>query len=288
MNITASLVKELRERSGAGMMECKKALVEHAGDIDAAMEYLRKSGAAKADKKAGRVAAEGRVVFAAEGSKAVLVEINSETDFVANDSNFIDFANKVANAAVGIDGDVEALKETSLGDDTVEVTRKALVGKIGENIQVRRLVRVNDGSNLTGYVHGGRIGVIVNLEGGDEDLARGIAMHIAAMNPRYVDASNVPADIVAKEKDIAMAQVADSGKPPEILEKMISGKVNKTLNEFCLTGQPFVIDTNLSVGQALKDAGAKVLGYERIEVGEGIEKAEDNFADEVMKQAGLA
>jgi elongation factor Ts len=187
--ITASLVKELRERSGAGMMECKKALSEHAGDIDAAMEGLRKSGLAKADKKAGRVAAEGRVVMAQEGSKAVLVEVNSETDFVAKDENFMAFAGMVAQTALTAGaGDVEALKNASMGGDTVEQARAALIAKVGENVQVRRMVRVDGTGNVAGYVHGGRIGVLVELKGGDAELAKGIAMHVAAMNPPYIAA----------------------------------------------------------------------------------------------------
>ena len=290
MEITATLVKELRERSGAGMMECKKALSEKGGDIEAAMEHLRVTGLAKADKKAGRVAAEGRVVLAQDAGKAVLVEINSETDFVAKDANFIAFADAVAKAALdsGV-ADVEALKAVPMDGVHVEQARQALVAKIGENLQVRRMARIDSAHNVGAYVHGGRIGVLVELKGGDIELARGLAMHVAAMNPAYVSPDQVPAEIVKKEKDIALAQVKDTGKPPEILEKMIGGKLNKALSEICLTGQAYVLDTNATVDAVLKKAGAQVLGFTRLAVGEGIEKpVGDDFATEVMKQAGLA
>ena len=290
MEITASLVKELRERSGAGMMECKKALTEKGGDIEAAMEHLRVTGLAKADKKSGRIAAEGRVALAQDTGKAVLVEVNSETDFVAKDANFIAFADAVAKAALnsGVT-DVEALKAESIGDGNVEHARQALVAKIGENLQVRRMARIDSANTVGAYVHGGRIGVLVELKGGDVELARGLAMHIAAMNPPYISPDQVPAEIVQKEKDIALAQVKDTGKPAEILEKMIGGKVNKALSEICLTGQAYVLDSNSTVDAVLKKAGAQVLGFTRLAVGEGIEKpVGDDFATEVMKQAGLA
>ena len=290
MEITATLVKELRERSGAGMMECKKALSEKAGDIEAAMEHLRVTGLAKADKKSSRVAAEGRVVLAQDAGKAVLVEINSETDFVAKDANFIAFAEAVAKAALdsGV-ADVEALKAVPMDGVHVEQARQALVAKIGENLQVRRMARIDSAHNVGAYVHGGRIGVLVELKGGDIELARGLSMHVAAMNPAYVSPDQVPAEIVKKEKDIALAQVKDTGKPPEILEKMIGGKLNKALSEICLTGQTYVLDTNTTVDAVLKKAGAQVLGFTRLAVGEGIEKpVGDDFATEVMKQAGLA
>ncbi len=286
--ITASQVKELRERTGAGMMECKKALTENNGDVNAAAEWLRKQGLAKADKKADRVAAEGRITTASTEGKAVLVEVNSETDFVAKDSNFIAFTDAVAEAALGA-SDIEALKGVALPTgETVEDARSALVAKIGENIQVRRMARIDSTHAVSSYVHGGRIGVLVELKGGDAELARGLAMHIAAMNPPYISPAHVPADFVAKEKEIALAQVKDTGKPAEILEKMVSGKVAKTVNELCLTGQPYVLDTNQSVEQVLKAAGAEVVSFVRLAVGEGIEKQEDDFASEVMKQAGLA
>ena len=291
MEITATLVKELRERSGAGMMECKKALSEKGGDIEAAMEHLRVTGLAKSDKKTGRIAAEGRVVLAQDTGKAVVVEINSETDFVAKDANFITFAEVVAKTALRSGAqDVEALKNavTSHGK-TVEEGRQWLVANIGENIQVRRMARIDSAHNVGAYVHGGRIGVLVELKGGDVELARGLAMHIAAMNPPYISPDQVPAEIVQKEKAIALAQVKDTGKPAEILEKMISGKVNKALADICLTGQAYVLDTNSTVDAVLKKAGAQVLAFTRLAVGEGIDKpVGDDFATEVMKQAGLA
>ena len=278
------------------MMECKKALTENAGNIKTAIEWLRKQGLSKADKKASRVAAEGRIVLAqgsnGSGGKAVMVEVNSETDFVAKDENFLSFANEVAKTALTSGAkDVEDLKtaKTSSGN-TVEEGRQSLVAKVGENVQVRRLVRV-DGSNRVGaYVHGGRIGVLVEMKGGSDDVARGVAMHIAAMNPPYISPDNVPAEIVAKEKEIALAQMTDKdrAKPADIQEKMIGGKIRKTLAELSLTGQPYVLDTNVSVGDALKKEGAEVLAFHRIAVGEGIEKVKEDYAAEVMKQAGLA
>jgi len=294
--ITASQVKELRERTGAGMMECKKALSENDGNIESAADWLRKTGLAKADKKASRVAAEGRIAMAqdtsGEGShKAVLVEINSETDFVAKDENFLKFANEVAQTALAGDAqDVEALKSTKTSyGPTVDEGRQWLVAKVGENVQVRRMAKMESSNTIGAYVHGGRIGVLVEIKGGNAELARGLAMHIAAMNPPYISPAHVPADFVAREKEIAMAQVKDSGKPVEILEKMISGKVAKTVSEITLTGQPYVLDTNQTVEAALKAAGgAQVLNFVRLAVGEGIEKQADDFAAEVMKQAGLA
>jgi elongation factor Ts len=284
--ITASLVKELRERSGAGMMECKKALSEHGGDIEVAMEALRKSGLAKADKKAGRVAAEGRIAMAQDGGKAVLVEINSETDFVAKDENFLAFANAVAQTALASGSqDAEALKAASLGGDTVEAARAALIAKVGENVQVRRLVRVDSANTVASYVHGGRIGVLVELKGGDAELAKGIAMHVAAMNPPYIAAGDVPADFLAKEKEIELAKMSDKdkAKPAEILEKIIGGKVAKIVNEVTLVGQPYALDTDKSVGDVLKAAKAEVVTMHRIAVGEGIEKVVEDYAAEVAK-----
>ncbi|WP_126942285.1 translation elongation factor Ts [Xanthomonas sp. BRIP62418] len=292
MEITASLVKELRERTGAGMMECKKALVENAGDIDAAAEWLRKSGLAKADKKADRVAAEGRIATAQAGGKAVLVEVNSETDFVAKDENFLAFTETVATAALNADAaDAEALKSVKLDSgETIEERRAAVIAKVGENLQVRRLVRIDSANNVAAYVHGGRIGVLVELKGGDVELARGIAMHIAAMNPPHVKASDVPAEFIAKEKEIELAKMSekDKAKPAEILEKIISGKISKIVNEVTLYGQPYVLNTDQTVEQAVKAAGADVVGFQRLAVGEGIEKVVEDYAAEVMKQAGLA
>ena len=289
-DITASMVKELRERTGAGMMECKKALTENNGDIEAAADWLRKTGLAKADKKADRVAAEGRIAMAQAPGKAVLVEINSETDFVAKDTNFLGFVDTVASAALDA-RDVDALKATRIASgETVEEARAAVIAKVGENVQVRRMARMDSSNTIGAYVHGGRIGVLVEVKGGNAELARGLAMHIAAMNPAHISPAHVPAEFVAREKDIALAQVKDSGKPQEILEKMIAGKIAKTIAEVTLTGQPYVMDTNQTVEAALKAAGnAQVLAFVRLAVGEGIEKPTgDDFAAEVMKQAGLA
>ena len=291
-DISASLVKELRERTGAGMMECKKALTENNGDIDASAEWLRKSGLAKADKKASRIAAEGRIVMAQDGGKAVLVEINSETDFVAKDDNFLTFANAVAQAALASGAvDAEALKSAKLpSGETVEEARAAVIAKVGENVQVRRLVRSDSANNVAAYVHGGRIGVLTEIKGGNAELARGVAMHIAAMNPPYNKAADVPAEFVAKEKEIELAKMSDKdkAKPADILEKIISGKIAKIVYEVTLYGQPYVLDTNQTVEAVLKAAGADVVGFQRLAVGEGIEKQSDDFAAEVMKQAGLA
>ncbi len=270
MSITASMVKELRERTGAGMMECKKALVEANGDLDAAAEALRKSGQAKADKKAGRVAADGRVVIKANGSKAVIAEVNSETDADVALSSGITDAAELANA--------------SMGDLTVEAARTELVQKVGENISVRRADIIESNGPIGYYTHGARIGAVVALEGGDEGLARDIAMHVAAINPTCIDESGVPSETLERERRIFTEQAAESGKPPEIIEKMIGGRINKFLKEITLVGQPFVKDDKQSVGQLLKSAGASVISFVRFEVGEGIEKKVENFADEVMKQ----
>ncbi len=286
MSITAAQVKELRERTGAGMMECKKALVETSGDMDAAIEHLRKSGLAKADKKSGRVAAEGAVIQAGNEQHSVLVEINCETDFVAKDSNFRGFADEVAELALGV-GSIEELSTATLASgQTVEDTRQQLVAKLGENIQLRRLVHLKaDGGVVASYIHGGRIGVLVATTGEDVELARDVAMHVAALNPAYRDVADVPPEAVAKEKEILSAQAAESGKPPEIVEKMVSGRLNKHLAEITLTGQPFVKDGDVTVGKLLKEKGVQVLEFVRLEVGEGIEKEESDFAAEVMQQA---
>ncbi|KRG87591.1 elongation factor Ts [Stenotrophomonas daejeonensis] len=286
--ITASLVKELRERTGAGMMECKKALTESNGDIDAAAEALRKSGAAKADKKADRVTAEGRVGVAGNGGKAVLVEVNSETDFVANDVNFKAFVDAVAAAALASGAaDVEALKSAKLpSGETVEETRATAIQKLGENIQIRRLVRIDGGNTVGTYVHSnGKIGVLVELAGGNAELASGLAMHIAAMNPPHNKAADVPADFVAKEKEIELAKMSekDKAKPAEILEKIISGKINKIINEVTLYGQNYVLDSDKSVEAVVKAAGGDVVGFQRLVVGEGIEKVVEDYAAEVAK-----
>jgi elongation factor Ts len=290
MQITAQQVKELRERSGAGMMECKKALVENEGNIDAAMEWLRKQGLAKADKKASRIAAEGRIVTAQDKGAAVLVEINCETDFVAKDASFLKFTDAVADVALESGAaDVDALKTAAYpGGGSVEDAAKGLVATIGENIQVRRMARVESDGIIGSYVHGGRIGVLVALKGGPAELARGIAMHVAAMNPTYISPDQVPADVFEKEKEIALAQVKDSGKPAEILEKMVQGKLRKTFGEVSLVSQAYVMDTDVSVGDVLKKEGAEVVSVARLAVGEGVEKKDEDFAAEVMKQAGLA
>tara|TARA_R110002096_G_scaffold130643_3_gene279884 strand:- start:10062 stop:10922 length:861 start_codon:yes stop_codon:yes gene_type:complete len=280
------MVKELRERTGAGMMECKKALVEADGDIDNAAEALRTAGAAKADKKAGRVAADGRVVIKANGSTAVIAEINSETDFVAKDENFVGFAGAVADAALqsGVT-DVAELASTDIGSGkTVEEARTELVQKVGENISVRRAEIVNNDGPIGTYTHGARIGAVVALQGGSEELARDIAMHVAAINPTCIDESGVPAETLETEKRIFTEQAAESGKPPEIVEKMIGGRIKKFLKEITLVGQPFVKDDKQSVGQLLKSANASVVSFTRYEVGEGIEKKVENFAEEVRKQ----
>lgn len=286
MSITASMVKELRERTGAGMMECKKALVETDGDIDAAAEVLRKSGQAKADKKASRVAADGRVVIARDGNKAVIAEVNSETDFVAKDENFVAFAEAVAAAALGSGtSDVEAFASEKLADGrSVEEARTELIAKVGENIGVRRIEVLESDAVIASYTHGARIGAVVALDGGDEELGRDIAMHVAASNPMCIDESGVPAETLENERRILTEQAQDSGKPPEIVEKMVMGRVNKYLKEITLLGQPFVKDPDVSVAKLLKGANATVTAFVRFEVGEGIEKKEDNFVEEVMAQ----
>lgn len=286
MEITASMVKELRERSGVGMMECKKALAENGGDIEVAMEWLRKQGLAKADKKAGRVAAEGRIAMAAEGGKAVMVEINSETDFVAKDENFVKFCDLVANTALASGAaDIDTLKGVAVDGGTVEELRSALVLKLGENIQLRRIVALATDGIVGAYVHGGRIGVLVDMKGGSADLARGIAMHVAAMNPPHNKAADVPVDFVAKEKEIELAKMSekDKAKPAEILEKIIGGKVAKIINDNTLYGQPYVVDTNMTVEAALKAGKGDVTSFHRIAVGEGIEKVVEDYAAEVAK-----
>ncbi|HEX8776859.1 MAG TPA: translation elongation factor Ts [Rhodanobacter sp.] len=286
-NISAQLVKELRERSGAGMMECKKALVENNGDIEVAMEWLRKSGLAKADKKASRVAAEGRIVAAQAAGKAVLVEVNCETDFVTKNPDFVKFSDTVADVALNSGAaDIDALKAAAYpGAASVEEGAKALVATIGEKIEVRRLARIETDGTIGSYIHGGRIGVLVAIKGGSEELAKGIAMHVAAMNPPYVKAEDVPADFIAKEKDIALAAMSDKekAKPAEILEKIVAGKINKIVSEVTLVGQPYVLDTNITVGDALKKEGADVASVARLAVGEGIEKVQEDYLAEVAK-----
>ena len=290
MEITASLVKELRERTGAGMMECKKALVEAQGDIEAAIEAMRKSGQAKAAKKAGRIAADGVVIIriSEDGKRAVMVEVNSETDFVAKDANFLAFANAVGDAALACDAaDVETLNAQPLGagEASIAEAREALIAKIGENVQVRRLVRFDQvQGQLHSYRHGVRIGVLVEMAGGNAALGKDIAMHVAASNPLCVSADQVPAEALEKEKEIFRAQALESGKPAEVVDKIIGGRVRKYLEEVTLLGQVFVKDAETTVEQLLAKAGAKVHRFSRVEVGEGIEKKQENFADEVMAQ----
>ena len=287
MAITASLVKELRERTGSGMMECKKALVETDGDIDAAVELMRKSGAAKADKKAGRVAADGAIkaMVSDDGKTAVILEINSETDFVAKDENFQAFADQVLAAiAEQQPGSVEALSGLQMGNgQSVEEARQVLISKVGENIQVRRFERITSDGAIASYLHGARIGVLVDSTAA-AGLARDIAMHVAAVNPQFVDQDAVPAEFIEKEKSILIAQAESSGKPAEIIEKMIQGRLNKFLAEVTLLGQPFVKDPDQKVSKLLADAGASVTRFVRYEVGEGIEKKVEDFAAEVASQ----
>jgi len=287
MAITAADVKELRDRTGAGMMECKKALVETDGNIDTAIDNMRKSGQAKAAKKAARIAAEGIICAntAADSSYGVLLEINSETDFVSRDDNFLGFTNEVCQLALDNKAsDVDAILALSTASGTsVADARESLVAKIGENIQLRRMALV-EGSNVTAYVHGGRIGVLVSLDGGDSELAKDIAMHVAASNPEVVSAADVSPASLEKEREIFTAQAKASGKPDNIIEKMIDGRLKKFVNEISLTGQPFIKDPSLTVAKLLADKNATVLSFIRYEVGEGIEKKEEDFAAEVMSQ----
>jgi len=290
MQITAVMVKELRERTGSGMMECKKALTESNGDIDAAVEAMRKAGLAKADKRAGRVAAEGRVVIKldATGQRAVMVEVNCETDFVARGDDFQGFTEAVATKILEVaPPDREALSTVSLEPDgsTVEQVRQALVAKIGENLTVRRFTILDsNGGQFATYLHGTRIGVVVEMNGGSAELGKDIAMHVAASRPVCVSPDQVPAELVAKEREIFAAVSAESGKPPAIIEKMVDGRVRKFLEEVALIGQPFVKDVNITVGKLLTGHKAKVARFARYEVGEGIEKKSVDFAAEVMAQ----
>ena len=284
MNITADAVKQLRERTGAGMMECKKALVETKGDIDAAADFLRKAGAAKADKKSSRVAAEGRVAIRSDekAGRHVVVEVNSETDFVAKDDNFRAFVERLADVILTQrPANVEALLRSSVAGKTVEDLRLELVTKVGEKISVRRFDVVESHGNVGTYVHGNRIGVVVELEGGDAPFAKDIAMQIASLAPRYVAGEEVPKDIVDKEREIIQAQTAEEKKPPEILAKMVEGRLRKFLDEITLTGQMFVKDDKKRVRDVLAQHKAKVKGFRRYEVGEGIEKKAADFAKEV-------
>jgi len=286
MSISASMVKELRERTGAGMMECKKALQESNGNIDSAIELLRTSGQAKAEKKAKRIAAEGKIIIKNNLADAVIVEINSETDFAANDSNFTDFADSIADALLENEiSDINSLNDLKLSDDiSVEEARTNLISKIGENISIRRFDKIHKAISIGQYSHGSRIGVIVSLDKSDPDLAKDIAMHIAASNPVCLDQGDVPEDLVNREKRIFLEQASSSGKSPEIIEKMVTGRMKKFFKEITLLGQSFIKDPDISIKNLLDKSEAKVQSYIRYEVGEGIEKKEENFADEVMKQ----
>jgi elongation factor Ts len=287
MAVTASMVKELRERTGAGMMECKKALVETNGDLEAAADHLRMTGLAQADKKASRIAAEGTIVLASNEDKTetAMVEINCETDFVAKDVNFQAFAKAVAENALSLGSDdVESLMASELNGTSLELARQALVSKIGENVQVRRIARISGNGNIGAYVHGGRIGALVNMEGGSEELAHDIAMHVAALNPEFIDVDDVPADVLEKEKQFLISQAADSGKPADIIEKMVSGRMRKHLSSITLLGQDFVKDGDVTVAKLLQQNDASIKEITRLAVGEGIEKKQENFADEVMQQ----
>ncbi len=285
MNITADTVKQLRERTGAGMMECKKALVETKGDLDAAAELMRKTGLAKADKKAARVAAEGTVAAERSGNSAALVEVNCETDFVARSDEFQAFARDLAKTALANSpATLDALLAASNAAGSFEGQRRALIAKIGENISVRRFVKVSAPGALGTYVHGSRIGSLVTLEGGDEALARDLAMHVAAVKPAYIDASEVPAAVLDKEREILTEQTKGEKKPPDIIAKMVEGRLRKYLAEITLMGQPFVKDPDTTVEKLVKKAGAKVVKFVRYEVGEGIEKKQDDFVKDVMDQ----
>ncbi len=289
VKVSAKMVKELRDRTGLGMMECKKALEESNGDVETAIDNLRKSGQAKAAKKAGNIAADGAIIIAQGEGKAFLLEVNCQTDFVAKDENFTAFAEAVANLALENNvTDVAAIAELPYGNgQTVEEARVSLVQKIGENIQVRR-VEVLEGSNLASYRHGLRIGVVVSFEGGNADTGKNLAMHIAAFNPVAVADEDVAADLLAREKDIIEAKARESGKPDNIVEKMIEGGLRKYLEEVTLLRQPYVMDNEKKVGDVLKAEGVKVLGFKRLEVGEGIEKKQEDFAAEVAATQALA
>jgi len=288
MAITAALVKELRERTSAGMMECKKALVETDGDIDTAVEYMRKAGLAKADKKAGRIAAEGLIgtSLSADGKMAAMVEINSETDFVSKGEQFLGYLKEVTDLALANNcQDLESLLRVKMTNgESVADAAKALIVSIGEKISVRRVVVLKTSGVIGTYSHGARIAVLVDLHGGDLTLAKDIAMHVAASSPQCVSADDVSPELIEKEKEIFSAQAAESGKPADIIEKMVSGRIKKFLKEVTLLGQPFVKDPDTSVEKLLAAASASVVSFHRFEVGEGIEKKEENFADEVMAQ----
>jgi elongation factor Ts len=292
MAITAALVKELREKSGAGMMDAKKALVEVDGDMEAAMDWLRTKGLATAAKKSGRTAAEGLVAVKVAGGTGVAVEVNAETDFVGKNAEFQSMVGGIATAALNVN-DIDALKAASVCGKSVEETVTDAIAKIGENMSVRRMAKVS-GDVVGTYVHSavadgmGKIGVLVALRGGDEGLAKQIAMHVAAADPRpqSLTEADLDAAVVAKEEKILTDQARESGKPENIIENMIKGRMKKFFSEVTLVNQSFVINPDLTVGQAAKDAGAEILSFVRLEVGEGIEKKEEDFAAEVAKTMG--
>ncbi len=291
MAITAKLVKELRDRTGAGMMECKKSLVETDGDIEAAIELMRKTGLAKADKKAGRIATEGKVVveFSDDAKKGVMLEVNCETDFVAMGDEFGAFSSAVAKRILSdAPADVETLLSMPLedGSEDIDTVLKTMIAKIGENMSVRRFVTFATEGQLGAYLHGTKIGVVVDMQGGDQELIKDIAMHVAASNPKGLDESSLDATELAKEKEIAAAEAANSGKPENIIEKIVEGKIKRFIKDNTLMGQAFVKDPDITVEQLVKKADATVLGFTRLEVGEGMEKKNEDFAAEVMAQIG--
>ncbi|MCW8107543.1 translation elongation factor Ts [Alteromonas ponticola] len=288
MAVTAALVKELRERTGAGMMDCKKALMETDGDIELAIENMRKSGQAKAAKKAGRIAAEGVILTKVSGNRATMLELNCETDFVARDEGFLKFGNQILDVAHENNiNDIEELNNAELDGQKISDVRDTLVAKIGENISPRRVINV-EGDNLGAYVHGGRIGVITIFNGGDEELAKDVAMHVAAASPQFTKPEQVPAEVVEKEKEIQIEIAMQSGKPADIAEKMVAGRMKKFTGEISLTGQPFVKDPSMTVGELVKSKNADVINFIRFEVGEGIEKKSEDFAAEVAAQMAAA
>lgn len=290
MAISAALVKELRERTGAGMMECKKALQAADGDIQAAADNMRREGLAKADKKAGRVAAEGRIASAVNNDQtaAVLVEVNCETDFVGKNDDFVAFAQQVATAVLANEpADVEAVAELDVDGLSVDARRRELISTLGENITVRRFRRIEAGDGkLDVYLHGANIAGAIALSGGEDELARDLAMHVAASAPAHLSADDVPAERRAQEKELLMAQARDSGKPEDIIEKMVEGRLRKFLGEITLMGQPFVKDPDVTVEKLVQDQNVTITDYARLEVGEGIEKKQEDFAAEVKAQAG--
>jgi len=284
--ITAAMVKDLREKTGAGMMDCKKALSEVDGDMDLAIDFLRKKGLSAAAKKAGRIAADGLIAASLKDNKSgVIIEVNSETDFVAKNEDFKKFAQEMADLVVAASpADVDALMATKAANgQTVEEYLNSLIAKIGEKLSIRRFAKV-DGANVSTYIHmGGKIGVLVSLEGGEEELAKDLCLHIAASNPKYLDSSFVDADYIEKEKEIFTAKLIEQGKTEQMIPNILKGQVNKLLKEVCLVSQPFVKDPDVTIEKLLANKGAKILSYTRFELGEGIEKKQENFAEEVAK-----